>query len=338
MKILVTGGLGYIGSHTVVELISTGHEVIILDNCANATINVLSGIEKITGKKPDYINEDILNLHGSRANYIQCKHPDIDAVIHFAAKKSVEESECSPYSYYTNNVVGTLNVLSFIKQCNISKFVFSSSCTVYGDPDTLPVNESSPIKPASSVYGTTKQFCEQIIQDYTKEYNYGVMLLRYFNPVGAHESGYIGELPRGTPSNLIPYVTQTAAGIREKLTVYGSNYNTPDGTCIRDYIHVVDLAQAHVSAVTRCEASEVSIVNLGTGRGYSVKEVIDTFEQVSGKKLNYIYGNRRAGDLPEIYNDPSYAKQFLNWSASHDLSRMLTDSWRWQQTLQPNNT
>lgn len=333
MKILVTGGLGYIGSHTVVELIQSGHDVVIYDNCSNSTVDVLTGIESITGVNPVHINRDILDLCDTGSISLREDHPDIDAVIHFAAKKSVGESESTPEKYYTNNVVGTLNVLKYIKQCNIKKFVFSSSCTVYGEPETLPVNENTPTKPASSVYGRTKQICEQMICDYVKEHDFGAMLLRYFNPVGAHDSGFIGELPRGTPDNLIPYVTQTAAGIREQLVVHGNDYDTPDGTCVRDYIHVMDLAKAHVSAVTRCEASQVPAVNLGTGRGYSVKEVIDTFELVSGVKLNYIYGPRRPGDLPAIYNDPSYAKQFLNWSTSYNLRQMLADSWSWQQNI-----
>ena len=333
MKILVTGGLGYIGSHTVVELIDSGHDVVIYDDCSNSTVDVLSRIKNITGVKPLHVNRDILDLQDLGTTSLRDVQSNIDAVIHFAAKKSVGESESNPHKYYTNNVVGTLNVLNYIKQCNIKKFVFSSSCTVYGEPETLPVNEHTPIKPASSVYGTTKQICEQMVRDYIKEHDFGAMLLRYFNPVGAHESGLIGELPRGAPDNLIPYVTQTAAGIRDQLIVHGNDYNTPDGTCIRDYIHVVDLAKAHVSAITKCKTSQVPVVNLGTGRGYSVKEVIDTFELISGKKLNYKYGPRRSGDLPEMYNDPSYAKQFLNWTAERELNEMLTDSWNWQQHI-----
>lgn len=331
MKILVTGGLGYIGSHTVVELIQSGHSVIVVDNCSNADTDVLRGITRITGHPVDFEYLDIRNLADMRSRL--SKYETIDAVIHFAAKKSVSESETNPLDYYDNNVTGTLNLMKFIKEWNINKFVFSSSCTVYGAPENLPVNEQEPLKEASSVYGHTKQLCEQIIQNTMKEHEFGVMLLRYFNPIGAHSSGYIGELPRGEPGNLVPYITQTAAGIRECITIHGDDYDTPDGTCVRDYIHVVDLAKAHVTAVTKCEPHQADIVNLGTGQGYSVKEIIETFERVNNLKLNYKIGPRRPGDGAIIYNDPTYAKQRLGWSAENSLDEMLRDSWNWQKQL-----
>lgn len=331
MKILVTGGLGYIGSHTVVELQHAGHSVIVVDNCSNADTQVLRGITSITGWPVDFEYVDIRNLDQLTSGLE--KYETIDAVIHFAAKKSVGESENKPLDYYDNNVTGTVNLLRFVKEWNIPRFIFSSSCTVYGEPEHLPVCENESIKTPASVYGHTKQLCEQIIQNSMKEHEFGVMLLRYFNPVGAHPSARIGELPHGVPDNLVPYVTQTAAGLRDQLVIHGNDYDTPDGTCIRDYLHVVDLAKAHVMAVTKCEAFQATAVNLGTGTGYSVKQVIDTFERVNDIKLNYKYGPRRAGDVPEIYNDPTYAAKILGWHAEKDLDTMLVDAWRWQQTL-----
>lgn len=331
MKILVTGGLGYIGSHTVVELQQAGHSVIVADNCSNADTTVLRGISNITGHPVDFEYVDIRNI--DKLRYILEKYETIDAVIHFAAKKSVSESENVPLDYYDNNVTGTINLLRFVKEWNIPRLVFSSSCTVYGEPERLPVSESESIKTPTSVYGHTKQLCEQIIQNFMKEHECGVMLLRYFNPVGAHPSAKIGELPHGVPDNLVPYVTQTAAGIRDQLVVHGTDYDTVDGTCVRDYLHVVDLAKAHVMAVTKCEAFQATAVNLGTGKGYSVKQVLDTFERVNNLKLNYKLGPRRPGDVSAVYNDPAYAHETLGWEAKEDLDTMLRDAWRWQQTL-----
>lgn len=333
MRVLVTGGLGFIGSHTVVELQLAGHDVIIADNCSNADTDVLLGVEKITNTRPDFENVDIRNTSELASKMF--KYENIDAVVHFAAKKSVGESESNPLTYYDNNVNGTLSLLKFIKDWNIPRVVFSSSCTVYGLPDTLPVSEREPIKTAGSVYGHTKQVCEQMLTNFMKEHECGMMVLRYFNPVGAHPSANIGELPRGAPDNLVPYITQTAAGIRDQLTIHGDDYDTPDGTCVRDYLHVVDLAKAHVLAVTKCEAFQADHINLGTGKGYSVREIVETFEEVTNIKLNYSIGPRRPGDIPAVWNDPEYAKSRLGWSAELNLSQMLKHAWEWQKTLTP---
>lgn len=331
MRVLVTGGLGFIGSHTVVELQQAGHEVVIVDNCSNADTDVLLGIQKITGTRPGFENVDIRDTSELRSKMF--KYENIDAVVHFAAKKSVGESESSPLSYYDNNVTGTLSLLKFIKDWNIPRVIFSSSCTVYGHPEKLPVSERESIKTAGSVYGHTKQVCEQILTNFMKEHEYGLMVLRYFNPVGAHPSAHIGELPRGSPDNLVPYITQTAAGIRDQLTIYGDDYDTPDGSCVRDYLHVVDLAKAHVLAVTKCEAFQADHINLGTGKGYSVKEIVETFEKETDIKLNYKIGPRRPGDIPAVWNDPEYAKSRLGWSAELDLVQMLQHAWEWQKSL-----
>jgi UDP-glucose 4-epimerase len=332
VRIIVTGGLGYIGSHTVVELQQSGHEVIIIDNCSNANTDVLIGIKKITGVTPKFIEADIRDIDSMRSSLFPGPI-EIDAVIHFAAKKSVGESEQNPLLYYDNNVTGTAKLLQFIMEWGIPRLVFSSSCTVYGEPDNLPVNELEPIKPASSVYGQTKQMCEQMIMNVRKQHTFGSMILRYFNPVGAHPTANIGELPLGTPGNLVPYISQTAAGIRKQLIIHGDDYDTPDGTCIRDYLHVVDLAKAHVMAVTKCEAFHADRINLGTGQGYSVQQIVDTFERVNNLKLNYTIGPRRQGDIASIYNDPTYAKQRLGWEAKLGLDSMLHDAWRWQQKI-----
>ena len=330
MKCIVTGGLGYIGSHTVVELQQAGYEVVILDNCSNSSPKVLKRIESITNIRPEHI---IVSLdREDMVGKIQA-HYDADAVIHFAACKSVGESMRDPLKYYRNNITGTCNLLTGMSLAGIKKLIFSSSCTVYGNPDKLPVTEKTPIKPANSVYGYTKQVCETMIKDLHRSYEYNSILLRYFNPVGAHDSAKIGELPIGTPDNLIPYVTQTASGKRDVLTIFGDDYDTPDGTCIRDYIHVVDLAKAHVLALDICDTSAAGAINLGTGTGYSVKEVVDTFKQVNNVDLNVQVGPRRDGDIPTIYADASFAKKILGWEAKLGLEDMVKSAWKWEKTL-----
>lgn len=332
-KILVTGGTGYIGSHTVVELIKAGYEPVIIDDLSNSTLGVLDGIEKITGKRPEFEKFDLQDLDKLQDFY--SRHTDIAAVIHFAAFKAVGESVEKPLAYYQNNLGSLLNVIKAAGPA--LKLVFSSSCTVYGQPDTLPVNETAPFKKAESPYGNTKQMCEEILEFTANAAALKVISLRYFNPVGAHESALIGELPSGTPNNLVPFITQTAIGIRKSITVFGNDYPTPDGSCVRDYIHVVDLAQAHVSACARLldpankEANEV--FNLGTGKGYSVLEVIHTFEEVNSLKLNYSIGPRRIGDVVQIYGDPEKAATVLNWKAKLGLEEMLRSSWQWEVHL-----
>lgn len=334
-KILVTGGTGYIGSHTVVELINAGHQPVIIDNLSNSEIEVLNGIEQITGQRPSFYQEDA----GSKeaVQKIFTEHPDIEAVIHFAAFKAVGESVEKPLDYYRNNLYSTINLIGCMLAAGVENFVFSSSCTVYGQPDQLPVSESAPIKSAESPYGNTKQMCEDILRNVSAATKLRAISLRYFNPVGAHESALIGELPRGVPNNLMPYITQTAIGKREKLTVFGSDYSTPDGSGIRDYIHVVDLAKAHVKACERLVGGEnkeqTEFFNLGTGRGYSVLEVIRAFEQVNGVKLNYATGPRRAGDIEKVYADTSYSNNELGWKAGLGLDDMVASAWKWEQRL-----
>ena len=338
MKAIVTGGLGYIGSHTVVELLNNDYEVIIIDNLSNSTENVLRGIVKITDKIPQLYNVDLRSIQG--LSRILQAHFDADAVIHFAAYKSVSESMRDPSKYYLNNVYGTYNLLSTMKLCGLNNLVFSSSCTVYGEADELPVTEKTPEKPASSTYGYTKQVCERMITDFHREYDYNSVLLSYFNPIGAHATALIGELPNGTPDNLIPYVTQTAAGLRDVLTIYGTDYDTKDGTCIRDYIHVVDLAKAHVSAVEASKEKKFKAepINLGTGVGYSVKEVLEAFERVNGVSPTMKYGDRRDGDVTAIYADASYAKEVLGWTAELGLDDMVKSAWEWQKKLTKTGT
>lgn len=333
-KVLVTGGLGFIGSHTVVELLDRGEEVVVADNLSNSTIEVLDGIEKITGKIPDFVNVDLADLISSRDLF---KSNEIDSIIHFAASKAVGESVEKPLLYYRNNLNSLVNVLELSKEFNVQKFVFSSSCTVYGEPDQLPVSEKTPVKQAESPYGNTKQIGEEIIVDFTNS-NPAIkaISLRYFNPIGAHDSALIGELPLGIPANLVPYITQTAAGIRESLSVWGGDYNTPDGTCIRDYIHVVDLAKAHIKALDHCDQMQESydFFNVGTGSGTSVLEVINSFEKVSGQKLNYKIVDRRRGDVEKTYADTSKANNVLAWKAERDLDNMMETAWKWQQSLE----
>ncbi|MEQ8925666.1 MAG: UDP-glucose 4-epimerase GalE [Fulvivirga sp.] len=332
--ILVTGGAGYIGSHTCVELIEAGFNPIIVDNFSNSEKFVIDRIEEITGKKPILLEGDCGNnpwLTDATKKY------KIDGCIHFAAFKAVGESTKEPLKYFENNIGSTLSILKWMKTSGCKNLVFSSSCTVYGQPDILPVTEQSPKKPAESPYGRTKQMCEDIIEDYYKsDKNIKALALRYFNPIGAHPSALIGELPLGVPNNLVPFITQTAAGIREKLTVFGNDYDTPDGTCIRDYIHVVDLALAHVSAIQfliNKDESLVDFINVGTGVGNSVLEVINTFEQVNGVQLNYEIGERRSGDIEKVYADASYINKILCWATRKSLEQALEDAWRWQKAI-----
>lgn len=334
-KILVTGGAGFIGSHTVVELHEAGFEPVILDNLANSSLTVLKGLEQITGKAFSFYQEDCNNEEALIKIFE--KEESIVGVIHFAADKAVGESVQFPLKYYRNNIGSTVTLLNVMERFGVYDLVFSSSCTVYGEPDALPVTEQSPIKKAGSPYGYTKQICEQLITDYFNSVQrFSAVLLRYFNPVGAHPTALIGELPLGVPNNLVPFITQTAAGIREKLTVFGNDYNTPDGTCIRDYIHVVDLAKAHVAALNWLfgqSNKKLEILNVGTGQGNTVLDVIQTFEKVSGQKLNYSIGPRRQGDVEKVYADSSKVNSVLNWKAELSLADSLTDAWHWEEEL-----
>jgi UDP-glucose 4-epimerase len=334
MKILVTGGTGYIGSHTVVELLKAGYEVIAIDNFDNSYPTVLDSLKKITGVDIPFAEVDIRDKKALKA-FIKAT-PGIDAVIHFAANKAVGESVANPLKYYENNVGGTVNLLEALQENNINQIVFSSSCTVYGEANP-PVDENAPIPVANSPYGNTKQICEEVLRDQTQASNLQVVALRYFNPVGAHESALIGELPIGIPNNLVPFITQTAIGKREFLTVFGDDYPTPDGTCIRDYIHVVDIAIAHVAAIKFLEdkkqASAFSVFNLGTGKGNSVLEAIQSFEKVSGKKLNYKIGPRRAGDVVQVYASCEKAWNELGWKTERDLETCMKSAWDWELAL-----
>ena len=340
MKILVTGGLGYIGSHTVVELQQSGYKVIIVDNLSNSRIEVLDRITRISGTKPEYENFDLSEKELCKRFFE--RHRDIGGIIHFAAYKAVGESVEQPLKYYRNNIDSLLNILEGMQAGNIDHLVFSSSCTVYGQPDKLPVTEDAPVKPALSPYGYTKQVAEVMIRDFisTAE-DKNSIALRYFNPIGAHESALIGELPLGVPNNLMPFITQTAAGWREQLRVFGDDYNTPDGTAIRDYIHVVDLAKAHVIAIERMmhkkQKTNFEVFNIGTGNGYSVLEVIRSFEKTSGQKLNYIITGRRAGDVEQVWADTTYANNELGWKAERGLDTMTESAWKWQLTLKKEN-
>ncbi|NEW80228.1 MAG: UDP-glucose 4-epimerase GalE [Gelidibacter sp.] len=334
MKVLVTGGLGFIGSHTVVELQQEGFEVVIIDNLSNSTIDVLDKITSITKMKPEYHNIDLRDKTAVKTFFF---NHAIDGVIHFAASKAVGESVQIPLEYYENNISSLVYVLQEMKANNINNFIFSSSCTVYGQADELPITENAPIKPAESPYGNTKQIGEEIIKDTTKISDLKAIALRYFNPIGAHESAKIGELPIGVPQNLIPFVTQTAAGIRKELSVYGNDYPTPDGTAVRDYIHVVDLAKAHIIALKRLlenkNNASFEVFNLGTGKGNSVLEVIQTFEKVTGKKLNYKFVDRREGDITAAYADTTIANKELGWKSELNLDDALLSAWKWQLTL-----
>jgi len=335
MKILVTGGLGFIGSHTVVELQSQGFEVIVIDNLSNSSITVLDGITKISGQKPQYENIDLRDKTAVTTFFK--KHNDVQGVIHFAASKAVGESVENPLLYYENNINALVYVLQELTQLPQANFIFSSSCTVYGQAEKMPITEDASIQPAMSPYGNTKQIGEEIITDAAKVTNINAILLRYFNPIGAHPSGEIGELPIGVPQNLVPFITQTGIGLREKLSVYGDDYPTPDGTAIRDYIHVVDLAKAHVIALQRLlnknNKDKVETFNLGTGTGSSVLEVIQAFEKVSGKKLNYQIVGRREGDITSAYANTDKAKNILGWSTISSLEEALASAWKWEQKI-----
>lgn len=329
----MTGGTGYIGSHTVVELQNAGYEVVIIDNLSNSNIEVLDGIEAISGKRPVFVKGDCTDLAALRKLFED--NPGIKGIINFAASKAVGESVEKPLLYYRNNLNTLMNLLDLMPEFGVKGIVFSSSCTVYGEPDKNPIDESAPIKPATSPYGNTKQISEEIIEDYI---NSGApikaILLRYFNPIGAHPSACIGELPLGVPQNLVPYLTQTAAGIRKELTVFGDDYDTPDGSCIRDYIDVVDLAKAHVIAMERMlsrdDKDAVEIFNLGTGRGLSVLELINSFERATGVPVPHKIGPRRAGDIEKIWADPKKANEDLGWKADTPIDDTMRNAWKWQ--------
>lgn len=335
--ILVTGGTGFIGSHTTVELIEAGYEVVVVDNLSNSRIEVLDGIEKITGVRPAFESIDLRDREA--VDEVFKKYSSIAGIIHFAASKAVGESVQKPLLYYRNNVVSLLNLLELMPEYGVKGIIFSSSCTVYGQPkpENLPVTEDAPHQKATSPYGNTKEINEQIILDYIRS---GApiksIVLRYFNPVGAHPSALIGELPNGVPNNLIPYVTQTAIGIRKELTIFGNDYATPDGTCIRDYIYVVDLAKAHVAAMTRVldkEEDAIEYFNIGTGKGNSTLEIVETFEKATGVKLNWKYGPRREGDIEKIWGDCTKANKLLEWKAETQLADVLASAWKWQLKL-----
>ncbi|MCA1757206.1 MAG: UDP-glucose 4-epimerase GalE [Bacteroidales bacterium] len=332
-RVIVTGGTGYIGSHTVVELQQKGYEAIIIDNLSNSDISVVDGIEKITGIRPRFENFDLCNR--KKLFRLMESMPGTDAIIHFAAYKAVGESVREPLRYYHNNLTTLLNLLEVMEKYNVPSLVFSSSCTVYGQPERLPVTEEDPVQPATSPYGNTKQMGEEIIRDmmYARS-GLQAVSLRYFNPIGAHPSGHIGELPAGMPENLVPFITQTAIGIRDQLKVFGVDYNTPDGSCIRDYLHVTDLAKAHIAALERLldqkNKTNYEVFNLGTGQGVSVLEAIRTFEEATGEKVNYTITGRREGDIEKIWADPSLANKELGWKTEITLAESLRSAWKWE--------
>jgi len=333
-KILVTGGTGFIGSHTTVELFQQGYEVVIIDNLSNSEEFVIDRIEQITGFRPKFYEFDLLDFN--KLDSFFKENSNLVGVIHFAAAKAVGESVQIPLHYYRNNLVTMVNLLELMIKYKVTNFVFSSSCTVYGQPDELPVTENAPVKPAESPYGYTKQVNENILKDTIHSgADIKGIALRYFNPIGAHHSGLIGELPRGVPSNLMPFITQTANGLREQLSVFGDDYTTPDGSCIRDYIHVVDLAKAHIVAIERLiydkNKNNYEMFNIGTGNGFSVFEVIKSFEKSTGKKLNYKVVARRAGDIEQIWADTTIANQELGWKAEKTLDEMTLSAWQWEQ-------
>lgn len=334
-KILVTGGAGYIGAHTVVELIQAGYEPILIDDLSASDLSLIHGIEKITNQKPNFHKGDCRDK--AFVNRIFAEQGPIGSVIHFAAYKSVGESVQKPLAYYQNNIGSLLTILEVMQEHNVVDFIFSSSCTVYGQPDKIPVDESAPFKKAASPYGATKQLCEQILEDVAST-GFRIISLRYFNPIGAHPSALIGELPIGPPNNLVPYITQAAAGIRKKLTVFGNDYNTPDGSCVRDFIHVVDLADAHVKSLDYLKQDSrpkmYEVFNVGTGKGVSVLELVNSFIRVTGVKLPFIIGPRRPGDIEKVYADPSRVNEKLKWTAKLSIEEALQHAWAWELALQ----
>lgn len=337
-KILVTGGTGFIGSHTVVELYNAGYTPVIVDNLSNSSIKILDQIEKIIGFKPEFHEFDLCDEIKTSA--FLAANDDIKGIIHFAAFKAVGESVQKPLEYYHNNFVSLFNLLNAYKERPIN-FVFSSSCTVYGQPDVLPVTEAASVKKAESPYGNTKQVAEEILSETASvNKNYNIVALRYFNPVGAHETALIGELPIGVPQNLVPFITQTAIGKREKITVFGDDYDTPDGSCIRDYIHVVDLAKAHVAAIKRMEEDRskdnYEVFNIGTGKGTTVLEIINAFEKSTGEKLNYQIGPRRGGDIEKVYGDVTKSQNELGWKAELNVDDMMKSAWEWEKYIKNN--
>jgi UDP-glucose 4-epimerase len=338
--ILTTGGTGYIGSHTVIELQKAGFEVVIIDNLSNSNAEIIDRIEQISGKRPFFELLDLKNKEKTLEFFE--KYPKIDAIVHFAALKAIGESVQKPLMYYENNISSLVNILQAMEKYNCQHFVFSSSCTVYGQPDILPVTEKSVRKSAESPYGNTKMISEDIIKDFAiSNKNFQAIALRYFNPIGAHESGLIGELPNGIPNNLVPFVTQTAFGLRQKLSVFGNDYNTPDGSCIRDYINVVDLAQAHVVAIKRLldkkNKTNFEFFNIGTGKGVSVLEIVKTFEKVTNLKLNYEIVGRRMGDIEKIWAETSLANEELGWKAQKNLEETLLSAWNWECNYRKTN-
>ena len=335
-KIIVTGGLGYIGSHTVVNLLDDGFTVVIVDDLSNSQRDILRRIEQITGKHPEFLQFDVSIRDNVRS--VLRRHPDADAIVHFAASKAVGESVQKPLLYYRNNLNSMIFLLEGMEETGIANMVFSSSCTVYGQPDTLPVTEASPFRTAESPYGNTKQICEEILRDVCAvSRNINSVALRYFNPVGAHDSHLIGELPRGVPNNLVPYITQTAAGILPELRIFGNDYDTPDGTPVRDYIHVVDLANAHRMALRRLlehrQKANYEYFNLGTGKGHTVLEVVRAFERATGVPLRHRIAPRRPGDIEKIWADTSLANRELGWKAERPLDDMMQSAWKWQLHL-----
>lgn len=335
--ILVTGGTGFIGSHTSVELIEAGYDVVIVDNLSNSKLEVLDGIEQITGVRPAFEQIDLRDSDATEKVFK--KYPQIKGIIHFAASKAVGESVEKPLMYYRNNVISLVNLLELMPKYDVKGIIFSSSCTVYGQPknEDLPVTEDAPHQKATSPYGNTKEINEQIIYDYIHSgAKIKSVILRYFNPIGAHSSALIGELPNGVPNNLIPFVTQTAIGIRKELTLFGNDYNTPDGTCVRDFIYVVDLAKAHVAAMTRVldkDTEAIEYFNIGTGHGNSTLEIVNTFEKATGVKLNWKFGPRREGDIEQIWGDCTRANNVLGWKADTPLDKVLASAWKWQLKL-----
>ncbi|MFC5050248.1 UDP-glucose 4-epimerase GalE [Rubritalea spongiae] len=326
-KVLITGGAGYIASHTNIELLKGDYELVLVDNFINSSAEAMKRVQELSGREITFQQVDLLDTDSLNSVFVQ--HPDIDSVIHFAALKAVGESVEKPLDYYTNNITGSLNLYSAMKKHGVSKIVFSSSATVYGDPDEIPVRENAPIR-ATNPYGHTKAMMEQILMDTAKAENWDIALLRYFNPVGAHESGRIGEDPT-YPNNLLPFVSQVAAGIREKVVVFGDDWDTPDGTGVRDYIHVTDLAKAHVKSLEKLSNSNgIHIYNIGTGRGYSVLEMINAFSKACGHEVPYTVGPRRDGDIAEVTGNPSKAKEELGWEAELGLTEMVESAWKWQ--------